>query len=86
MKIKQKNISEIYLNCRRGMLELDLILLIFLEKHYNRLNNKLKVKFILLLNESDNLIYNLLIKNIYNKKYFQIINKIKKTTTLIKFS
>lgn len=86
MTIKKTTFSAIYLNCRRGMLELDLILLNFLEKHYNNLNAKLKKEFILLLHESDNILYSLLIKNMYNKKYQNIINTIKNNNNFTKFN
>ena len=39
--------------CRRGMLELDLLLLDFLEQHYLRLNETLQKDFVVLLNYPD---------------------------------
>lgn len=74
--IYNKILSKIYLNCRRGMLELDLILLTFVETKYINLNDKLKKKFINLLDESDNTIYSLIIKKNHNKKYTKIIKEI----------
>ena len=39
--------------CRRGMLELDLILMRFVDLHWQSLDNKLKAEFELLLRSSD---------------------------------
>lgn len=55
--IKRKNISldlnYIVLQCRRGMLELDQILLNFVTKHYSVLSTFNQQKFSLLLQEND---------------------------------
>lgn len=82
----KKNFAHIYLNCRRGMLELDLILINFLEIKYINLTSKLKYEFNNFLKESDQTLYSILIKNEYNKKYKKIIIEIKKSISLIKFN
>ena len=65
----KKKFAHIYLNCRRGMLELDLILINFLENKYINLTSKLKHEFNIFLKESDQTLYSILIKNEYKKKY-----------------
>lgn len=79
---KKENLYRIYSNCRRGMLELDIILINFLEKEYLNLDNKLISEFSNLLNESDNNLYNWIVKNNinYDKKFDEIIKKIKEST------
>lgn len=47
--------------CRRGMLELDLILLNFLDNHFDVLSNKQKSEFSELLNQPDPILYDWII-------------------------
>lgn len=47
--------------CRRGMLELDLLLLSFLDNHYDNLPDTLKLHFVELLEQSDTDLYQWLI-------------------------
>jgi len=46
-------IKKLQWQCRRGMLELDVILIPFLNEHFEDLNDSLKDVFTALLNESD---------------------------------
>lgn len=85
MTIEINNISKIYLSCKRGMLELDLILLTFMEHTYLKLPTKLKWQFIALLNESDQELYKLLLGQHKSKKLNNIIKHIKKSNSLLKF-
>ncbi|HIH2763598.1 MAG TPA: FAD assembly factor SdhE [Candidatus Azoamicus sp.] len=59
---KKENLFRIYANCRRGMLELDLILLHFVEKEILNLDNKSVKLFSELLNETDITLQKWLIK------------------------
>lgn len=79
------NIPKIYINCKRGMLELDIILLTFLEHYYNKLSKKEKSEFELMLEESDEMLYEMIIKNKINHKYKNIIKKIQKCHNKFKF-
>lgn len=54
--------SKIYLNCRRGILELDVILLNFLAREYNNMDEKNLSDFCSLLSESDDKLYSWLVK------------------------
>lgn len=79
MKISKNDFYKIYSNCRRGMLELDIILINFLKKNIKNLKQKEIEILKLLLNESDTNLYNWIVKDNYaNKENFsQIIKKIK---------
>ncbi|HIH2763269.1 MAG TPA: FAD assembly factor SdhE [Candidatus Azoamicus sp.] len=78
---KKENLYRLYSNCRRGMLELDMILINFLEKEYLNLDNKVLSEFSELLNESDNNLQNWIVKekNYDGKKFNDIIKKIKES-------
>lgn len=54
--------AQIRWQCRRGMLELDLILLDFFDTYYDRLSNTLQVAFSELLERSDPELYDWLLK------------------------
>lgn len=74
--------SKIYLNCRRGILELDVILLNFLEREYNNMDGRNISDFCSLLSESDDKLYLWLVKR-YIPKYSRlenIINRINLVT------
>ena len=76
-----------YANCKRGMLELDIVLLNFLELEYSKLNTEdLKILNKLLL-ESDQDLYYWLIKDESCDKleFTHIISHIKTTIKLTKF-
>ena len=79
--MKKENLYRIYSNCRRGMLELDMILINFLEKEYFNLDDKLLHDFSELLNESDNTLQNWIVKeiNYTEEKFDDIIKKIKES-------
>lgn len=47
------NIKQIHWACRRGMRELDILIMPFFEKHYIYLSDEEKQSFISLLNEDD---------------------------------
>lgn len=79
------NIPKVYINCRRGMLELDIILLTFLENYYHKLSKKEKNDFETLLEESDETLYSIIIKEKMNHKYKNIIKKIKNCKNKFKF-
>ncbi len=85
MKNKINNISEIYQSCKRGMLELDLILITFVEREYLYLSEECKKEFLELLNESDQKIFNLILNKEKSKKFENILNKIKQNNNLFKF-
>jgi len=74
------NLSKIYLSCRRGMLELDILLINFLKHEYNNMDEALLKKFNLLLNESDKDLHNWLIKKgkLENLNLSIIVDKINK--------
>ncbi len=78
---KKENLYRIYSNCRRGMLELDMILINFLEKEYLNLDNKSISNFSELLNESDNNLQNWIVKDktCDNEKFEDILKKIKES-------
>ena len=48
-----KTINQLQWQCRRGMLELDVILIPFLEKHYDKLEAKHQSAFCKLLEQAD---------------------------------
>ncbi len=82
----KKEFSLFFLNCRRGMLELDLVLLNFLYKRYYDLDLDLKNDFYNILFESDNNLYIWIIKKQYNNiKFLKIINEIINTTDMFDF-
>ena len=65
--------------CRRGMLELDKLLLPFCENNFNALSHDEKMLFIEVLKMDDNLLYNILVKNIDCPNHLlSIISEIKK--------
>lgn len=78
---KKENLYRIYANCRRGMLELDVILINFLEKEYLNLDDNMLNNFSELLNESDTNLQNWIVKDVkYNgDKFEKILNKIKES-------
>jgi antitoxin CptB len=60
--ISQTQLNTIRWQCRRGMLELDILLLGFFDKHYQNLRDELQNHFIDLLAESDQALYDCLVK------------------------
>lgn len=76
-----------FLNCRRGMLELDVLLLNFLDVRYYDLDLQFKKDFYNFLLESDNNLYLWLVKKNYNSttKFYNVINEIVNTTNMFYF-
>jgi succinate dehydrogenase flavin-adding protein (antitoxin of CptAB toxin-antitoxin module) len=85
-KTKQK-FFDFYINSRRGMLELDLILNTFLYVYLFRLNYQTMNVLKYFLNESDKNLYVWIIKRqrCYNKRYNLILQIIYKLTDKIKY-
>lgn len=71
--------SHIRWQCRRGMLELDLILSSFCEKHLETIIDNLLEDFAFLLNHTDQELYDWLVLNqaSYPERVNDIINKIR---------
>jgi antitoxin CptB len=61
---KNNNLPKIRWDCRRGMLELDKILISFFDLHYTNLPETRQVQFIALLSKSDQTIYDWLVLGI----------------------
>lgn len=80
----KKEFSLFFLNCRRGMLELDVILLNFLDVRYYDLDLQFKKDFYDFLLESDNNLYLWLVKKKYNNtsNFFYIIEDVISTTNM----
>ncbi len=83
---KQYNFNKIYLSCRRGILELDIILLNFLEDQYFTLDDSMQKKFIYLLNESDQNLYSWIVKGVENEMFIDILYKIRLNSQKMKFN
>jgi len=81
-KINNEN-KIIYWNCKRGMLELDKILITFFKNYYKNLNYIFKKQFKKLLIQNDNIIYIWLFETKIKKyptEFKEIILIIKHTT------
>lgn len=76
-----------FLSCRRGMLELDLILLNFLDVRYYDLDLQFKNDFLSMLSESDDNLYNWLVKKkfSYTCSFDYVVSEIIKTTNMFDF-
>ena len=76
-------IQRIYWRCRRGMLELDILLKEFLNREYNHLDNKSREVFNSLLDYPDNVLLELLLgRSISSDREIQgVIEKIRAITT-----
>jgi len=87
MNINKTEFYKIYSNCKRGMLELDIILLNFIELQYSKLDKNSIILLNKLLNESDQDLYYWLVKgeNGYNQELNDIIYSIRKTIKTTKF-
>lgn len=83
----KKEFSLFFLNCRRGMLELDVILLNFLDVRYYDLDLQFKKDFYDFLLESDNNLYSWLVKKNYTNTlmFYNVIEKIIITTNMFNF-
>ncbi len=83
----KKEFSLFFLNCRRGMLELDVILLNFLDVRYYDLDLQFKRDFYDFLLESDENLYSWLVKKKYARtsKCYNVIEKIISTTNMFDF-
>ena len=85
--MNKKDFNKIYLNCRRGILELDIILINFLENEFTK-KNKQNIKDLeCLLKNEDQDLYLWIVKGekTKDKKLSKIISKIKESTKKIKF-
>lgn len=73
--------SRLRWRCRRGMLELDLILLEFLDKGYNSLDPKQKCVLDAMLEYPDQLLFDLLLGNMQSsdKEIAQLVTHIRHT-------
>jgi len=82
MKNKPITLSELRWRCRRGMLELDLLLLPFLENHYQALDEQEKQTFIEILEYEDQTLHRLLMDQIppETKEIKNIVEKIQSAT------
>lgn len=86
--MNKKKFNKIYMNCKRGMLELDIILMNFLENGFLKLNYKeIKIFELFLLNNDQDL-YEWLIKDKKSKNtnFNKIIFKIKNITSSFFFN
>jgi succinate dehydrogenase flavin-adding protein (antitoxin of CptAB toxin-antitoxin module) len=83
----KKEFSLFFLNCRRGMLELDVMLLNFLDIRYYELDLQFKKDFYDFLLESDDNLYSWLVKKKYTNtlKFHNVIEKIIITTNMFDF-
>lgn len=83
----KKEFSLFFLNCRRGMLELDVILLNFLDVRYYDLDLQFKRDFYDFLLESDDNLYSWLVKKNYasTSKFYNVIEQIIITTDMFDF-
>jgi antitoxin CptB len=84
---KKEHFNKIYFNCRRGILELDIILINFLETKYFNLNKYDLQQFIDLLKEEDIDLYYWLVKGkvCKNQIFKKIILMIKNQTNNFDF-
>lgn len=87
IEFDKKEFSLFFLNCRRGMLELDVILLNFLDVRYYDLDLQFKKDFYDFLLESDNNLYLWLVKKKYTNtsNFFYIIEDVISTTNMFDF-
>merc|ERR1712039_1144451 len=76
-KIKFMNIDikRLLWLCRRGILELDMLLLPFCKKEFENLEEGKKVQFLEILKFEDNILYNILIKNVQCQQHLRPIIK-----------
>ncbi|VAW93527.1 Succinate dehydrogenase flavin-adding protein, antitoxin of CptAB toxin-antitoxin [hydrothermal vent metagenome] len=63
MAVEKSSKSRLYWQCRRGMLELDTLLLGFMDKKYNDLDNHYQLVFESVLGNSDPLLLDYLMGN-----------------------
>ncbi|MBL79190.1 MAG: hypothetical protein CMH70_04035 [Nitrosomonadaceae bacterium] len=73
-----KNLNRIRWRCRRGMLELDIILQGFVDKHYMQLNEAEQEQFDALLSLSDNDLWDTIMskKKVGNRKLQPVLQLI----------
>lgn len=85
---EKTNFYKVYLGCRRGILELDIIFIKFLEQEYMFLSEEFKNQFECLLRESDQDLYMWLVKNedFVDSSLLEIVCRIKKFTGNLKFN
>lgn len=86
VKFNKREFFNIFLNCRRGMLELDILLLNYLDVKYYDLNYNFKLDLYRMLLESDNNLYMWFIKKIpCNNDFNYIIIDILKINDMYDF-
>lgn len=85
--LDKKEFFSFYLNCRRGMLELDILLLNFLDTRFYDLDLQFKKDFYQMLLESDNNLYSWLVKKVVSKNlsFNYIIFEINRTNDMFEF-
>ncbi len=77
---KKKTFNKTYLNCRRGMLELDIILIAFVKIEYYNLKDDVINDFNKLLLKSDQILYSWIIKgDCCEKRYKNIVYLIRRS-------
>ena len=81
--IEHETLARLRWQCRRGMLELDLLLQPFVEKNYTRLSETSQAAFRELLNYPDQELQEILLGNKVpgNKEVADVTNKIRKAAT-----
>ena len=86
--VEKTDFYKVYLSCRRGILELDIIFIKFLEQEYMLLSEELKKQFECLLRESDQDLYMWLVKNeeFCNSSLSDIVYRIKNFIGNLKFN
>lgn len=87
LTLNKKEFFLLFLNCRRGMLELDVLLFNFLNTRYYDLTIDFIEEFSTMLLESDNNLYKWLIKKeVYlDNEFYYLIIEINKTNDMFEF-
>ncbi len=62
--IKLPPLGQLRWQCRRGMLELDYVLMEFLDQHYDALSDQLKLVFVKMLDSEDQLLLDWAMANV----------------------
>lgn len=80
-KAELPELSRVKWQCRRGMLELDILLNQFIEKEYEALNKDQSIVFDALLDYPDQVLYDLLLEkmNTSDKAVSELVRVIRKT-------
>lgn len=80
---EKETMARLYWQCRRGMLELDILLQSFVEKHYQTLSKKNQQVFRKLLTYADQELYEILVGNKEpgDREVANVTNKIRQAIT-----